>query len=160
MSTHHERARALELKVPPALVLLLVGLAMWPLQRLGPSLPLTHGARVLLAVGLLVAGVAVAAAGVVTFRRARTTVNPLHPEQVSSMVTSGIYRHSRNPMYLGMLLVLAAWAAWLASAPALLGLPVLVLYLNRFQILPEERVLAHRFGAQYTDYARRTRRWL
>jgi protein-S-isoprenylcysteine O-methyltransferase Ste14 len=84
----------------------------------------------------------------------------MQPEQVSNMVTDGIYRHSRNPMYLGMLLVLAAWAAWLASAPALLGLPVFVLYLNRFQIVPEERVLAQRFATQYADYAQRTRRWL
>lgn len=155
-----DRAHALELKLPPALVVLLVAFGMWLLGRAGPRLPLTTGVRTLLAVGLLAAGLAVAVAGVVTFRRARTTVNPMQPDRVSSMVTDGIYRHSRNPMYLGMLLVLAAWGAWLASAPALFGLPVFVLYLNRFQIVPEERVLAQRFGAHYADYARRTRRWL
>ncbi|HWJ07114.1 MAG TPA: isoprenylcysteine carboxylmethyltransferase family protein [Steroidobacteraceae bacterium] len=160
MPMNADRAHALELKLPPAVVLLLVAFGMWLLGRVGPPLPLTDGVRALLAAGLLAAGIAVAAAGVVTFRRARTTVNPMQPDRVSSMVTDGIYRHSRNPMYLGMLLVLAAWAAWLASVPALLGLPVFVLYLTRFQIVPEERVLAQRFAVQYADYARSTRRWI
>ena len=142
MSTHAVRAHALELKLPPALVVLLVAAAMWLLGRLGPSLPIAPRWRTALAAGLLFAGLAVAIAGVVTFRRARTTVNPMQPERVSSMVVHGIYQYSRNPMYLGMLLVLAAWAAWLASVPALLGLPAFVLYLGRFQIVPEERARA------------------
>lgn len=160
MPTNADRTHALELKLPPALVLLLVAFGMWLLDRAGPPLPLSDGVRTLLVAGLLAVGVAVAVAGVVTFRRARTTVNPMQPDRVSSMVTGGIYRYSRNPMYLGMLLVLAAWAAWLASVPTLIGLPVFVLYMNRFQIVPEERVLAHRFAAQYADYAQCTRRWL
>jgi protein-S-isoprenylcysteine O-methyltransferase Ste14 len=153
--------RGLELRVPPLLVLLLVALGMWLAARLlGPRLELTANVRGLMALVLLAFGLAVAAGGVMSFRRARTTVNPMQPAQVSSMVTGGVYRFSRNPMYLGMLFVLAAWAAWLASVPALLGLPIFVLYLTRFQIVPEERVLAQRFAAEYASYARRTRRWL
>jgi protein-S-isoprenylcysteine O-methyltransferase Ste14 len=160
MQAQAERIHPLELKVPPVLVLLLVAAGMWLLARYGPLLPLVGSARAVLTTALLAMGLAVALAGVVAFRRARTSVNPLEPDRVSSMVTHGIYRYSRNPMYLGMLFVLAAWAAWLASAPALLGLPAFVLYMNRFQIVPEERVLAQRFGTQYAEYVRRTRRWL
>jgi protein-S-isoprenylcysteine O-methyltransferase Ste14 len=76
------------------------------------------------------------------------------------MVTSGVYRHTRNPMYLGMLCLLGAWAAWLGNAAALLGLPAFVAYMNRFQIAPEERALAQRFGAAFDAYAARVRRWL
>ena len=76
------------------------------------------------------------------------------------VVTRGVYRWTRNPMYLGMLVVLAGWAVWLGSAAALLGLPLSVLLLNRLQIGPEERILRERFGQDYIDYQARVRRWL
>jgi protein-S-isoprenylcysteine O-methyltransferase Ste14 len=109
---------------------------------------------------LVAAGVLVAVAGVLEFRRARTTVNPTTPQAASSMVRSGIYRHTRNPMYLGMLLVLAAWAAWLANPAAFVVLPVFFLYINRFQIEPEERILAGLFAGEFDAYRRSVRRWL
>jgi len=102
----------------------------------------------------------VAVAGVLEFRRARTTVNPTTPQAATSMVRSGIYRHTRNPMYLGMLLVLAAWAAWLANPAALAVLPAFFLYMNRFQIEPEERILAGLFAGEFDAYRRSVRRWL
>jgi protein-S-isoprenylcysteine O-methyltransferase Ste14 len=159
-STSGHTPNALELKVPPLAVVLVIALGMWFVARLGPSLPFADVFRSLLACALLVAGIVVATAGVVTFRMARTTVNPMQPGQASRMVTGGVYRYSRNPMYLGMLLVLAAWAVWLASVPALLGVALFVLYINRFQILPEERALAQRFADEFESYAQRTRRWL
>ena len=76
------------------------------------------------------------------------------------MVTDGIYRYSRNPMYLGMALLLAAWALWLGNAAALLGIVLFVALINRYQIRPEERILAAKFGDDYRNYCRRTRRWL
>jgi protein-S-isoprenylcysteine O-methyltransferase Ste14 len=109
---------------------------------------------------LFATGIAIAVAGVREFRRARTTVNPLTPAAASAMVRSGIYRHTRNPMYLGMLLMLAGWAVWLASVAALAVLPAFVLYLNRLQIEPEERALASLFGRDFEDYRRSVRRWL
>jgi protein-S-isoprenylcysteine O-methyltransferase Ste14 len=99
-------------------------------------------------------------AGVVGFRRAKTTVNPMHPDSTSSLVVSGIYGYTRNPMYLGFLLILLAWAAALSNVLTLLSLPAFVLYMNYFQILPEERVLASRFPRDYTEYRARVRRWL
>ena len=84
----------------------------------------------------------------------------MHPDRSAALVAGGIYRSSRNPMYLGFLLLLAAWACWLANPLALAGLPAFVLYLNRFQIAPEERALRARFGDAYDGYARAVRRWL
>ena len=99
-------------------------------------------------------------AGVIEFRRARTTVDPTRPEHSSAIVSGGIYSLTRNPMYLGFLLILAAWAAWLGNLPACLALLAFVQYMNRFQIAPEERVLGARFGAPYEAYRQRVRRWL
>lgn len=153
--------RALELKIPPVLVLLLVGAAMAAVDAAAVvplELPLAGRAA---AAGVLFAlGVGVAVAGVLAFRRVRTTVNPTRPEASTAIVSTGIYAFSRNPMYLGMLLVLAAWGAWLADPLALLGPPVFVLWMNLFQIRPEERALASRFGPVYQDYLRSVRRWV
>ena len=95
-----------------------------------------------------------------SFRRQRTTINPHLPQQTVALVTEGVYRYTRNPMYLGMLCFLLAWALWLSTPLALLGLALYVGYLNRFQIGPEERVLEERFGTRFTSYCATVRRWL
>jgi len=117
-------------------------------------------ARTLVAVFLVLLGAGIAIAGVIEFRRAKTTVNPIRVHAASSMVTSGIFARTRNPMYLGLLLVLAGWSVYLASAAALLVLPLFVLYINRFQIGPEERALQGIFGEGFRAYMARTRRWI
>ena len=133
---------------------------MWLLAWLLPSLRWPFPAHQVLAVAAVVAGALISLAGVVQFRRARTTVNPMTPEASSSLVVAGLYRWTRNPMYLGFLVALIGVALWLASPAALLVLPFFVLYMNRFQIVPEERALAARFGASFEEYRRRVRRWL
>lgn len=150
----------LELKLPPPLVVLLLGAAMWYTAPLVPALALAIPMRPLLALGFAGLGLALMLAAVLTFRMAGTTVNPLRPDTTSAVVASGVYRICRNPIYLGDLLLLAAWAVYLAHALAFLFLPVFVLYLNRFQIVPEERALLTRFGDEYTAYLRAVRRWL
>ena len=112
------------------------------------------------ALALAALGGAVALAGTLEFRRAHTTVNPLAPRRASTLVTRGIYRVTRNPMYLGMLGVLAGWAVWLGNIAAWLGLPLSMALLTVLQIRPEERILAERFGAEFERYAARVRRWL
>jgi protein-S-isoprenylcysteine O-methyltransferase Ste14 len=112
------------------------------------------------ALTLAAAGLGFDLAGLFYFVRARTTINPLKPASTSSLVSSGVYRFTRNPMYLGMLLVLLAWAAFLSSVAALLVAPLFVLYINRFQIIPEERILASKFGAEFAAYKKKVRRWL
>lgn len=155
-------ADSLELKIPPLVVVLVAAglmlLMRWLTSTLSLSLDL--GLRMWAALPLLLAGMGIALAGVVQFRRARTTVNPMTPERSSALVSGGIYRHTRNPMYVGMLLALLAFAIVLANPASLLTLPAFVVYMNRFQIMPEERELARHFGAEFQAYKSRVRRWL
>lgn len=108
----------------------------------------------------LIAGTCLIAVSVALFIRARTTIEPTRPGRAAVLVVSGFNRISRNPMYLGMLLWLLAWALWLGSPAGIAGLPLFVLYMNRFQISLEERFLAEKFGQQYEDYRSRVRRWV
>ena len=153
------RMQALELKIPPPAVAALVAGGMWGISLVAPSLQVPALIRVAAAIIALTGGV-FSIAGVISFRRAGTTLNPMQPETTSSLVSSGIFRVTRNPMYAGLLLVLVAWAVFLSSAWALLGPLVFVLYINRFQIAPEERVLSAIFGTAYSAYKSRVRRWL
>jgi protein-S-isoprenylcysteine O-methyltransferase Ste14 len=152
--------RSLELKVPPPAVALVIAVLMWLLSLLAPALSFTIPARVLIASILAAAGVATAIAGVATFARAKTTVNPTTPEKSSSLVSWGIYNVTRNPMYLGLLFVLTAWAIFLCNPLPFLLLPVYMLYINRFQIAPEERALTSLFGRDFAAYQTRVRRWI
>lgn len=124
--------------------------------NLGISWPHRQG----IALGLVCVATVIAALGGIAFRRAGTTVNPLHPENMSALVVGGIYRVTRNPMYLGMLLMLVGRAIWLANVIPWVLLPGFVAYMNRFQIGPEERALASMFGADFAKYRTRVRRWL
>ncbi len=124
------------------------------------TVPVPVPARRGAAVVLILLGAVVALAGVVAFRRHKTTVNPFTPEQSTSLVATGVYRLSRNPMYLGLLLALMGWSACLANWVSALVLPAFVAYMNRFQIQPEERALRERFGSQFLAYAESVRRWL
>ena len=133
---------------------------MWGLAGLsgaGQAAPSWRLALVALFAG---AGIAFDVADLLSFRASRTTVNPLKPERASALVTQGVYRLTRNPMYVGMACLLLAWAAWLWQLLPLLGPAAFVLYITRFQIRPEERALAALFGAEYAAYTARVRRWL
>lgn len=99
-------------------------------------------------------------AGGVSFRSAKTTGNPNKPENVSSLVTSGIYRITRNPMYVGLLFLLLAWTAWLGSLFGLVIIIIFQLYMTRFQIIPEEKALSELFPEQFQGYCKQVRRWV
>jgi protein-S-isoprenylcysteine O-methyltransferase Ste14 len=150
----------LELKIPPVGLALLTALLMWLVHQAAPFPGLKFSLPREISAMLLVAGIAAALAGVVSFRRARTTVNPGQPDSATSLVCSGIFRVTRNPMYLGLLLALLAWALHLGNMLSLLLAPAFVLYMNRFQVRPEERALANLFGQEYQRYLQRVRRWL
>lgn len=147
------------LRLPPPLVVLGCALLMVLLSgqsggQYPPLLPL-------LAAGVLVAlGAIIGLLALLAFWQHATTVNPHQPQHTSALVTGGIYRFSRNPMYLGLLCWLIAWACWLSSFWSLLGPIVFVVYMTWLQILPEEQHLAVRFGTDYLDYQQRVRRWL
>lgn len=150
----------LELKIPPLALAAIVALAMWLAATVWPGLDFAMPARRLVAAGLAVAGAAIALLGVRAFARAHTTVDPRVPHKASRLVDSGIYQATRNPMYLGIALLLGAWALQLANGAALPGVAVFVLYMNRFQIGPEERMLQRKFGVDFERYCARVRRWI
>ena len=133
---------------------------MWCLSAFLPGLSVAFAGSAILAVIVASAGLVAGLAGVAAFRRHATTVNPTKPEASSAVVSDGIYRFSRNPMYLSLLTGLAGWALFLENAAALLVLPMFVAYMNRFQIKPEERALLEKFGSGYAEYMRSVRRWL
>jgi protein-S-isoprenylcysteine O-methyltransferase Ste14 len=150
----------LELKAPPPIVTVVLAFLMWLTPAAAGLVQIPHPARVLCAVVLVCVGQGIGIAGLVAFRRAKTTVNPVKASSASSLVVQGVYRYTRNPMYVGFLLTLLAWAVFLANPLAVLWVVVYVLYITRFQIIPEERVLASLFGSEYEAYKRRVRRWV
>jgi protein-S-isoprenylcysteine O-methyltransferase Ste14 len=152
--------RGLELKVPPVPLVALFAALMWLVARATPFLTVSLPYRYFLASAVAAAGAAVSGLGVLSFRRARTTVNPMTPEASSALVVRGVYRVTRNPMYLGFLLWLVAWAVALANGLATLLPLAFVLYMNQFQIAPEERALQARFGDDFEAYMSRVRRWV
>lgn len=149
-----------ELKIPPPVQWLVMAALAILLARMFPGLGFPFAGHRVLAVVLALAGVCSGIAGMAEFRRARTTIDPHRPGDASALVHAGIYRYTRNPMYLGLLLVLLGLAAWLAHVLALLCAAAFVAGVTSFQIKPEERILRQRFGAPYEDYLRRVRRWL
>jgi len=150
----------LKLKIPPPIVALIFGALMWLVARAAPMFAFALPGRGIIATCIVLTGFTTAVMGAASFRRAGTTVNPLHPEKASSLVISGVYKVTRNPMYLGLLLVLVAWGIFLSNVLALILLPVFVLYMNYFQIRPEEIALTSVFGQQFVAYKSRVRRWL
>ena len=155
-----DRLRVLELKIPPALLVAFTGALMWLASAATSATAFVIPGRSWGAAILMLTGVIIAGLGFVSFRRARTTVNPMKPGSASVLVDGGIYRLTRNPMYLGFLVVLLGWAIFLSNIVAFLLLPAFVCYMNRFQIEPEERALAALFGQSFVAYKTRVRRWL
>ena len=152
--------RSFELKIPPVAVFLVFALIMWAASAAlsATSFALTGASTVAFVFGLI--GTCIAVAGVLAFRRHDTTVNPMKPETTESVVIVGIYRLTRNPMYLGLALVLVGWAMYLSNLVALLLVPVFVAYMTQFQIKPEERALLEKFGPDFANYMSEVRRWI
>jgi protein-S-isoprenylcysteine O-methyltransferase Ste14 len=146
--------------IPPPLVLVAFGGLAWLLARLFEDSAIHVPERVAVAAAIALCALVTVASGLYAFRRARTTVNPLKPHEASALVDGGIYRITRNPMYLGLLGLLVAWTIWLANLVSLAALPGFVLYMNRFQIGPEERALERLFGEAFRRYSRSVRRWI
>jgi protein-S-isoprenylcysteine O-methyltransferase Ste14 len=139
---------------------LVIASGMWAVAHVLPVVQMPKPFRLVVAAVLGALGAAIAIGGVVSFRRAKTTVNPLKPETSATLVSTGVYSFTRNPMYLGMALVLFGWAVYLSSIWSLVGPMAFGLYITRFQIIPEERVLDRLFGAPFAEYKKRVRRWL
>jgi protein-S-isoprenylcysteine O-methyltransferase Ste14 len=150
---------SLELKIPPVLTLLIfIGLVLLvEYLQLGPALPKW---TLMLAPVLLYSGVFIALAGVWQFRRAQTTVDPTHPNKASNLVTVGVFQYTRNPMYVGMALVLCAAVLKSGVLLSVLLIPAFIWYMTRFQIKPEEHAIEIIFMEEYVLYKHKVRRWL
>jgi protein-S-isoprenylcysteine O-methyltransferase Ste14 len=118
------------------------------------------GLNTLLAIGLVVLGICLAVLGIKQFRQAQTTVNPLRPDTATKLVTSGVFKLTRNPMYLGMVMLALSAVVFYGSAWCLLAVAAFIAFISRFQIGPEERAMEALFGNQFAAYKASTRRWI
>ncbi len=151
----------MKIKIPPPLVALII---MFPMWWLGPFFQWAHFEIAYTEwVALLIAGsaISISMAGFIAFRNNQTTVNPLAPETASTLVVESVYGFTRNPMYLGLLLLILSWGLFLSNWFIMVLPPVIfVIYMNFFQIRYEEEALEILFGEGYENYKRKVRRWL
>ena len=150
----------LALKVPPPVVLLIFGILMWFVGSRVPGRRVDFDNQLAAAISIGMLGLIININAIIGFRRANTTVNPLDPGKATQLVVGGVFRMSRNPMYLGILVVLTGWAIWIGSFYNLAPLALFVYYITEFQIRPEEEVLRPLFGEAYADYCSKVRRWI
>ncbi|MEX0723019.1 MAG: isoprenylcysteine carboxylmethyltransferase family protein [Gracilimonas sp.] len=150
----------LKLKIPPAGVLLMCIGLMWVINEFIPIQILLFESGNYVARGLLILGVLIGTLGLIEFSRKSTTVNPQKPEKTTKLVRSGIYRFTRNPMYLGMLVILLAGVVKFGNGINFLVIPGYIWYMNTFQIQPEEEVMEEKFGKEFKNYKSEVRRWL
>tara|TARA_R110002096_G_scaffold161007_3_gene327372 strand:- start:21332 stop:21781 length:450 start_codon:yes stop_codon:yes gene_type:complete len=147
-------------KIPPVLLLLINGALMWLVAQTNFAYPFAGGYSPLVASILVLVGLGIGLSAVREFRRVQTTVNPMRPENATTLVDSGVFAFSRNPMYLGLALVLAGWGTWLGSAGSFAVIVLFVIAITALQIRPEEAALAKCFGDDYVKYRQRVRRWI
>ncbi len=150
----------LELKILPVVLVVIFAFIMWLACLLLPQLTILISANYMLAMLLFIVALFYGFSAIYSFRKATTTVNPVSPESASTLVTTGIFSYSRNPMYVALYFLLLSWAAILSNVLSLTISFLFILYMNRFQIKVEERALIKLFGEQYTDYLSRVRRWI
>lgn len=147
----------LDLKIPPVLVLVVFAGIIVGIPYIFPVYEIKS---IGLCVCFIVLGMTIALLGVWEFRKSKTTVNPATPERSCQIVDTGIYRFSRNPMYLGMTLALIGLVFAWGNCLSWLGIVGFVAYITRFQIVPEEKVLKEIYGERYREYLAKVRRWL
>ncbi len=150
----------LETKIPPVFVFIIAALLMWFVSNNSPAIDLPESIKWLIIFAFLLCGAVMGLFGVYSFLKEKTTVNPIDPEKANSLVDTGVYKISRNPMYLALALVLIALAVYLKSLWSLLVVLLFMIYMTRFQIFPEERAMIKLFGEEYINYMERVRRWI
>ena len=150
----------LEHKIPPPIVMLFCAALMWLTSKFGSLFFIPSFIKIALILMLLICALVFLFGGLLYFRNAETTINPLKPQEASSLVTNGVYQITRNPMYLGLTLILLSWAFILSSILAFCFVPVFIVYIHYLQILPEENALKTLFGDEFLQYKSTVRRWI
>ena len=152
--------RVLELKVLPVPLAVFTALLMWGISEVLPDadfyLPFSYFVSSFIAA---IGGI-IALLGLIAFRKADTTVDPRVPHQTTTLVISGIYRLTRNPMYLGLLITLIGWCFFLSNYLSVALVPVFFIYVTHLQIKPEEKHLTEKFGDEYRSYMKQVNRWI
>ena len=151
---------SLKLKIPPPIIGLICALLMWLISRVFTSLEFKFPLAIFTSMGLLAIALCIDILALLRFKASKTTINPMKPSSTSVMVEDGIYRFSRNPMYLGLAIILCAWGVYLGNFISLLLLPVFILYITAFQIIPEEQIMTNLFKEKYIQYKQKVRRWI
>ena len=150
----------MRLKTPPAVQLFISALLMWIISIYADNFRFIFKFNNELALFCLIIGGTIIVFGIVAFRKAETTVTPLHPDKASSLVTMGIYQYIRNPMYFGLLLILFSIGFYLHNLASMFVLPIYIWFISKYQIIPEEEALHKLFGQDYINYQDRVRRWI
>lgn len=150
----------LQLKIPPPVYAISIGLLMWLLNRYFPLVHLTDAPWNRVGIAIMIIAGSLDLWSLFLFLKKHTTANPMKPQNTSGIVTTGLYKISRNPMYVGLLMILTGYAVWLGSLTPFLMLPVFYALITEMQIKPEEKILEQKFGDEYLNYKHRVRRWL
>ncbi len=150
----------LELKIPPPAIMLTTATLMWVTSPEWSEYALSNSIKYGLMSLMFLCGITIDLTGLLHFRKAKTTINPLKPEEASQLVNFGIYQRTRNPMYLGMIFLLIGWSIFLTNFLAFAFIPLFILYITQFQIKPEEKILTGIFGEEFTKYQTQVRRWI
>lgn len=150
----------LELKVPPVVIMFFSIILMYLVSKVFSSFNTDFLFQTFLSIETLISGIVVSIAGVYVFKEEKTTVNPMKPESSSKLVTNGIYKFTRNPMYLGMAIVLFSYLIFLGNILNIVNIVLFVIYMNKYQISPEERYLEKLFGDEFSSYKSKVRPWI
>ena len=152
--------KKLELIIPPPGYAIIIGICMWLLNQYFPIASFIQSPWNKLGLVLIVSALTMDISSLYLFFKKHTTASPFTPKKASSLVTTGLYKYTRNPMYVGLLVVLTGYAIWLGSLSPFILIPVFYWLITTMQIKPEERILEEKFGQEYLDYKSRVRRWL
>ncbi len=147
-------------RIPPPIILLLCGVAMWFIAASEFAYAISIPLSLTVAIALAATGAFISARAIRQFGAVETTMSPLKPDTASSLVNTGIFSKTRNPMYVGLLLVLSGWAVWLESLSNIAVLLAFVVLITELQIKPEEAALRELFGEEYDRYCQQVRRWI
>lgn len=150
----------LELKVPPAVVTFVFIVLMYFVSSIFSFLNIDFMFQIFLSVETAVSGFVLIVAGSYVFNEKKTSINPLKPQSATSLVTNGVYKFTRNPMYLGIVIILFAWLLFLGNILNIVNIVLFVLYMNKYQIIPEEKALEKLFNEEYLSYKAKVKRWI
>ena len=146
------------IKIPPPLIVLVLIVSIYFSSKKIDliNIPL----QLEISIFILSAGILIFVNPVLQFIKSKTTVNPIQFEEVNKLVTSGIFKYSRNPMYLGMLMIVLSASIFYLNIYSILTPLLFILWINKFQIKREEEFLIEKFGDEYLSYKKKTRRWI